>query len=138
MWYTWPVLVRRRLDDPVEQLGVPRSGFAAGRIPVVDVTEEDAEECGLHRVEARVVADVHELLLRARPVEPEHAQTVREVGVVDGDEPAVAEREQVLGREEAEGGCDARGDPAGAERLRGILDHRQPEAAEVGAGRPNR
>ena len=46
-----------------------------------------------------------------------------------GDEAAVAEREQVLGREEAEGRADAGGrDPLGAERLRGVLDHRQTEA----------
>ena len=59
---------------------------------------------------------------------------LRELGVVDGDQAAVAEREEVLRREEAEGRGDARRDPAGAERLRRILDHRQAEAAQVGRG----
>ena len=54
------------------------------------------------------------------------------VRVVDRDQAAVAEREEVLRREEAEGRGDARRDAARAERLRGVLDHRQPEAAEVG------
>ena len=55
----------------------------------------------------------------------------RELRVVDGDEAAVAEREEVLGREEAEGRGDARRDARCAERLRGVLDHRQAEAAEL-------
>ena len=123
-------LVDRRLDETVEQLGVARGRLAALRVPVVDVPQEDAQERRLHRVEARVVADVEELLLRCGAVEAQHAEPLRELRVVDGDQAAVAEREEVLRREEAERRRDARRDAGCAERLRGVLDHRQAEAAE--------
>ena len=132
-------LVVRRLDETREQLGVARGGLAALRVPRFDVAQEDPQERRLERVEARVVADVLELLLRPRAVEAQHPQPLGERSVVDGDQPAVAKREQVLGREEAERRRDARRDPACAERLGGVFDHRQAEAdRRSGAGRPNR
>ena len=107
MWYTWPGLVGRQLRDVAEpELRVAGRGLTPGRVPAVELRQEDAQHRGLQRVEARVVADQLEVLLRPRAVEAQHADAVGELGVVDGDEPAVAEREQVLGREEAEGRGD--------------------------------
>ena len=64
-------------------------------------------------------------------MEAEHPDPVGELGVVDRDEAAVAEREQVLGREEAEGRGDARGDAGRPERLRRVLDDRQAERLQL-------
>ena len=141
MWYTWPGLVGRQLGDLAEpELGVARGRLAARRVPARQVRQEDPQHRGLHRVEARVVADQLEVLLGPRAVEAEHPDPVAELGVVHGDEPAVAEREQVLGREEAEGRGDARRDTRGAEGLRRVLDDRQAEPAELldRRGRPKR
>ncbi len=127
-------LVDRRLDETGQQLGVARGSLTPRSIPVLDMPQEDAQERRLHRIEPRVVADVEELLLRCRAVEAEHPDALRELRVVDGDQAAVAESEEVLRREEAERRRDARRDAGCAERLRGVLDHRQAEAAEVGRG----
>ncbi len=55
-------------------------------------------------------------------------------GIVDGDQAAVAESEEVLRRKEAERRSNARSDARCAERLRGVLDHGQAEATEIGRG----
>ena len=104
----------------------PRGGPRSSR----QVRQEDAQHRGLNRVEPAVVADQLELLLRLRAVEAEHPDPLGERGVVDGDEAAVAECEQVLGREEAERRGDARRDPGGAE---GLARRPRPAAARSGA-----
>ena len=69
-------------------------------------------------------------------MEAEHPHPLGHLLVAAGDETAVAEREEVLGREEAEGGADARArDAGGAERLGRVLDQRQPESRELGERR---
>ena len=76
------------------------------------------------------------VLLVARAVEAQHPDALGHLVVPAGDEPAVAEREQVLGREEAERRADAGArDAGGAERLRRVLDQRQPERRELGERR---
>ena len=88
------------------------------------------------RVEPRVRPDQLEGLLVARAVEAEHPEPLRDLVVPARDEPAVTEREEVLGREEAERRADAGARDAGcAERLRGVLDQRQPESGELGERR---
>ena len=93
--------------------------------------QEDPEHRGLDGVEPRVVADQVEVLLVARAVEAEHPDPVGELGVVHRDETAVAESEQVLRREEAEGRGDARRDSLRAECLSRVLDDRHVERAEI-------
>ena len=130
-------LVERQVDGLAEpELGVARRTLAAAVVPALEVRQEDAQRGGLDRVEPRVGADELEGLLVARAVEAEHPHPLGHLVVATGDEAAVAEREEVLGREEAEGGADARArDARGAERLRGILDQRQPEGGELGERR---
>ena len=74
-------------------------------------------------------------------MEAKQADALRELVVVRGDRAAVAEREQVLGREEAEGRGDAgRGDASRAEGLGRVLEQRDAEAfrSSSAAGRPKR
>ena len=69
-------------------------------------------------------------------MEAQHANPLGELGVVHRDEAAVPEAEEVLRGIEAEGRRDARsGDLGRAERLRGVLDQRQPELGELGERR---
>ena len=130
------------VDELAEtELLVARRRLAPGRVPAVQLAEEDAEHGGLELVEARVVADQLERLLVARAVEAEQADGLGERRVLGGDEPAVAEREQVLGREEAERrggahGADAPVADARAERLRRVLEHRDPLRQRVDRRRP--
>src|SRR5581483_2505114 len=89
-------LVRWQLDDVAQaELRVARRRLAALSVPAVESGQENAQHCRLQGVEARVVADVLEVLLRARAVEPKYPDALSELLVVDGDQPAVAEREQV-------------------------------------------
>ncbi len=120
-------LVGGQLDQVAQpQLGVARRRLATQLVPAVDLVEEDAQEGRLHLVETRVVAHVLEQLLVARAVEAEHAHAGRQLLVVGGDQAAVPEAEEVLGREEAEGGSDALlPDPVASEGLGSVLDHRQ-------------
>ncbi len=125
-------LVGGKLHEVAEpELRVARGGLAAAARPLLELLEEQAQERGLELVEARVVADELEVDLVARAVEGEHVHPLAELVVVDRDEPAVAEAEEVLRRVEAERRRDARPDPRRAERLRGILDHRQAELREL-------
>ena len=65
-------------------------------------------------------------------MEAQHADALGDLRVAARDEPAVAEREQVLGRVEAERRGDAvPGDVGRAERLRRVLDQRQAERGEL-------
>jgi hypothetical protein len=65
-------------------------------------------------------------------MEAQHPDAGRELHVGAGDKAAVAEPEEVLRREEAEGGGDAGGrDPLGAEGLGGVLDQRLTELREL-------
>ena len=135
-------LVLRQLDEIAEaELGVPRGGFAAAAVPLVELRQEEAQERRLQLVEPRVVADEVEVGLVARAVEREHAHAFGERLVARRDEAAVAEAEEVLRREEA-----VRRDEAllrharRAERLRRVLDHRDAELHELvhRRGRPKR
>src|SRR5207237_2611354 len=85
------------------ELGVARGGFAPAPVPAVELAEEEPQSGRLKLVEPRVRADVRERLLVARAVEPEHSYALGQLLVGRGDESAVTAREQVLGREEAEG-----------------------------------
>ena len=88
---------------------------------------------GLDLVEARVVADELEVdLVALEPWKREQPHALGELLVVGRDEAAVAEREEVLRRIEAErrGDAGAR-DRRRAERLRGVLDQRQAERREL-------
>ncbi len=130
-------LVDRKLAQLAEpELRVARRGLAARGRPAVELAQEDAQRRRLQLVEARVVADVLERLLRLRAVEAEHPDPLRELGVAHRDQAAVAEAEEVLGRIEAE----RRGDPGAgdlrrAEGLRRVLDDRQAERGQLGERR---
>ena len=82
---------------------------------------------GLERVQPRVRPDQLERLLVPRSVEAQHPDPLRDPGVRRGNEAAVAEREQVLGREETEGGRDA----GGRDTRRAEGPGRRPRAAAV-------
>ena len=117
---------RAELAEP--ELGVACGGLAARAVPAVELAQEEPQRGSLDLVEARVRPDVGEALLVLRAVKAEHPNAVRQVLVRRRDEPAVAEREQVLRREEAEGRGDADGgDASGAEGLRRVLDDRDAE-----------
>src|SRR5581483_3123241 len=107
--------------------GIPRRRLATLPVPALEMRQEDTQHRRLHGVESRIVAEVLEGLLLARAVEAEQPDPLGELGVVGGDQAAVAEGEQVLRREEAERRRDARRDACGAEGLRGVLDDRQAE-----------
>ena len=65
-------------------------------------------------------------------MEAEQRHTVGELLVVGGDEAGVAEREQVLGRVEAEGGEHSGARHAfGAESLGSVLEDRDPELGKA-------
>src|SRR4029079_511079 len=84
------------------------------------------------RVEPGVRPDELERPLVARAVEAELADGVRDGRVGARYTPAVAEREEVLRRKEAECRADARGrDPRRAERLRGILEQRHSDRRQL-------
>src|SRR5262249_12248629 len=105
------------------ELRVARRGLAPQPVPLLDVRQKQPRRSGLELVEPRVVADELEVLLRLRAVEPQEPDPLRQLLVAGRDEPRVAEREQVLGREEAVGRDDAGlPDALRAERLRGVLD----------------
>ena len=85
----------------------------------------------MERVEAEVAADLGVEVLRRRAVRAQQAHARGERGVVRRDEPGVAERAEVLRREEAERGeraqpADGTERGARADRLRGVLDEAQP------------
>ena len=126
-------VVGRQLDELAEpELGVPCSRLAALRVPAVEVLEEEPERGRLELVEPRVRADVLEVALVARAVEPEHPHALGDVFVETGDEPAVADAAEVLRRIEAERRRDpGRRDAACAEGLRGILDDCRPELRDL-------
>ena len=126
-------LVDRHLADLAEpELAVAVGGLAAQRRPAVELAQEDAQRRGLDLVEPRVGSHVLEDPLGLRAVEAQHADALGELGVVDRDEAAVAEAEEVLRRVEAERRGDARaGDLRRAEGLGRVLDHRDAEAGEL-------
>jgi hypothetical protein len=126
-------LVGRHVDELAEtELAVAGGSLAPLRRPAVELGEEDAQRRGLELVEARVVADELERLLRLRAVEAQHPDPLSQVGVADRDEAAVAEPEEVLRRVEAEGRGDA---GAAASSSSGGPS---PASSSSGAGRPNR
>ena len=130
-------LVGGQLDELAEpELGVARGRLAPCGVPAGEVRQEDAEHRGLDGVEPRVRPDELEGLLVARAVEAQHPHALGDLVVEARHEPAVAEREEVLRREEAERRADAGlRDALGAERLRGVLDQREPERRELGERR---
>src|SRR6185503_17200317 len=111
---------------------VARGRLAPRPVPAREMRKEDAQRCRLDRVESGVRPDELEGPLVARAVEAELADGVRDRRIGARDEPAVAEREEVLRREEAERGADARRrDPGRTERLRGILEQRDSERRQL-------
>ena len=105
--------------------------------PLVEVGQLHAQDRRLQLVQARVVADplVADLVVGA--VEAERAGRLCDLRVRGGDDAAVAERPEVLGGEEGEGGrgSERAGAPvgaAGAGRLGGVLEHRDPECLDLG------
>src|ERR671919_1092039 len=116
-----PGLVDWQLDHLAEsELGVARGRATACLVPPAEAWEEDAEHRGLDGIQARVRAHELERLLVVRAVEAEHADALGDVIVETGHEAAVSEREEVLGREEAERRAHARlRDALGAESLPG-------------------
>ena len=72
-------------------------------------------------------------------VEAERAGRLGDLRVGGGDDAAVAERAEVLGGEEGEGGrrrerARTSVGAAGAGRLGGVLEHRHPELLDLGDG----
>ena len=130
-------VVERQLDMVAEaELRVAGGRLPTAVVPPGEVGQKDPQRRGLDGVEPRVRPDQLERLLVARAVEAKHAETLRDLVVADGDEPAVTEREEILRREEAERRADAGACDAGcAERLCGVLDQRQPQAGELGERR---
>jgi hypothetical protein len=97
------------------------------------VAQEDAQERRLHRVEARVVTDVEELLLRGGAVEAQHADPLRELGSLTAIRPpSPSAKRFFVGKKlkSRRGSSRCRR----AERLRRVFDHRDAEAGEVGRG----
>jgi hypothetical protein len=132
------LVLGRRHEVAEPEVAVALGRLAAQARPVVEVPQEDAQHRGLDLVEPRVVADVVEVDLVARAVEPEPADAFAELRIVGRDEAAVAEGEEVLGRIEAVRRGDARlPDTRRAEGLSGVLDERRPERRKLGErGRP--
>src|SRR5438552_2152615 len=98
--------------------------------------QEDAQRGSLDRVEPRVRPYKLVRALVERPVEAEHPQAIGDALVGARHETAVAEREEVLRRKEAEGRANAGcGDAGGAERLRSVLDQGEAESGEGGKRR---
>ncbi len=129
-----PRLVGRKLDDLTQaELGVACGSLSTRVVPAGEAREEDAQHGGLDGVESRVGPDELERLLVARAVEAQHSHALGHVVVEARHEPTVAQGKEVLGREEAERRADPRlCDSLGAERLRGVLDEREPEPGELG------
>src|SRR5439155_17258486 len=116
-------LVGRKLDELAQtEYRIPRSGLAPLLRPMLEPAQEDPQRCRLDRVEPGVVADQLEVLLRARAVEAQHPHSFAERCVVGSDQAAVTEAEEILRREEAERGRDARRDAGRAEGLRSVLE----------------
>src|SRR5919108_5164527 len=111
----------------VDQLAQARrlvvgGGAPAALGPAVEVRELDPQDRRLELVEPGVVADQLEGLLVARAVEAQHADGLGELVVARRDRPAVAERAEVLRREERErGGGAERAGPAGSVARTGRL-----------------
>src|SRR5207244_9031274 len=97
-----------RLDELAEpQLAVALRRGAAQPRPFAEVWEEDAQRSRLQLVQPGVVADEVEVHLVAGAVEAEHPHAVAELVVVDRDQAAVSQAEEVLRRIEAERRRDA-------------------------------
>ena len=93
----------RQIDGLAEsELGVAGRNLGALAVPAVDERCELEQHRGLQLVEPRVEADLleHDLVLRA--VEAQDARALLDACVGGRDQAAVAERGQVLGREERE------------------------------------
>src|SRR5207302_6907836 len=113
------------------ELLVAGGGLTAGAVPAVQLAEEQPQHRSLELVEARVVADRLEVLLLARAVKAQERDAVGELLVVRANQAAVPEREDVLGRKEAEGRDDS--GTSNALRAKGlcrVLDDRHAELGE--------
>src|SRR3954447_6883433 len=101
-------LVLGHLDEVAQpERAVPLRRLAPEARPLVELRQEHAQERRLQLVEARVVADELEVLLRPRSVEAQEPDALAQLLVQYGHEAAVTEREQVLRRIEAEGRGDS-------------------------------
>ena len=138
---------RDELAEPGSRVGLRER--PAALVPVVEARQRDSQDRRLERVEARVAADPLVGVLSREPWK--RSSRARSASSRrGGDRAAVAEAEEVLGREEAEGrdvaqccrrACrrDARRRPA--RRPRGSRCRGPPSSSRssaIGATRPNR
>ena len=103
--------------------------------PAVQVFELDAQHRRLQFIDAKVAADERVKILRLAAVHAQHAHAFGEIGIVGRAQSGVAERAEILAREERKAADVAdRSDPRAvsvlrADRLRGILDDAQIDSA---------
>ena len=104
-------------------------GVAGARAVIFrQVRQFDVQQRGLERVHAEVRADLAVEILRLHAVDTEDTGALSERVVLRGDEAGIAHATEVLRREEARRAEIARRHrgatlPAGAHRLRGVLDY---------------
>src|SRR5207248_9163831 len=97
-------VVCRQLDELAEaEVGIAGGSRGPKAVPLRKALEEEAKHGRLQLVEARVVADQLEVDLGSRAVEAKQADALAERLVRHRHQPAVAQSEEVLRREEAEG-----------------------------------
>jgi len=129
----------RRIDTREEIVGSCGIGDAPGR-PTIEMRELHAQDRCLQRVESAIPADRHVLVPFALAVNAKNTQALGESVVVGRHQTAVAERSEVLGREERErsGGAhaprpagrpQARSGVSRTDRLARILDDRDSAAS---------
>src|SRR5690606_9260801 len=101
--------------------------------PSVEIPELNAQDRGLQSVEPEIAADHGVVVLRLAAVNAQHPQLLGELGVVGDAHPPVAERAEVLAREERKAAdiAEAAGAPPvrerRADRLRRVLDDGETE-----------
>ena len=137
-----PIHVGRQLGPVAqasffEQAAIPLGVGAPLRSDLLDRLQLDAQRRRLDRVHAEVAADGVMFVLLCLPVIAQQAALRRESVVIGGQEAAVAEAAEVLGRERRPRAAEAMTaeHPAvesGADGLRGILDERHRETSADG------
>ena len=91
-------VMREREIEARERVAIARGDSRARRVPAIEVRELHAEDRRLDRVEPHVPPDALVDVLLLRAVDAQRARLFRERRVVRDDEPAVAERAEVLRR----------------------------------------
>ena len=123
--------------DAIRQAGVPEQGAIACRIlpagigPGCEMRRLDPQDRRLKRVHPEVAADDGVVILRLHAVLAHRPDALGKLGIVGGDEACITECAEILARVKRE--AAACSDAArrltlvcGANRLRGILDDRNP------------